>query len=95
MTPVDAEPESSPRSGDNLVSACERIHGAYQFFSTFVAERRASPGEDLASAMLKLTDEEDGPPVRRGRVSAPVAASFKPHLANRQNCIWCISRHFA
>jgi hypothetical protein len=62
MAPIDAAPGSSPRTDDDVVGAYERMYGAYQFFSEFVAKRRTSPGDDLTSAMLKLT-RPDGTPL--------------------------------
>ena len=62
MAPIDMEPEAVTMPDDDLVDAYARMSAAHTTYSRFVAERRADPGEDLASAMLTLTND-DGSPV--------------------------------
>jgi cytochrome P450 len=57
FAPVDLKPEDVTTPDDELVANYERIHSAYLTYSRFVEERRANLGDDLASAMLSLTDE--------------------------------------
>ncbi|MEV5354903.1 cytochrome P450 [Streptomyces sp. NPDC052693] len=61
MSPIDAKPGTSARSDADIVDAYTRMYSAYEFFSEFVADRRENPGDDLTSAMLKLTDEQGEP----------------------------------
>ncbi|HWU08073.1 MAG TPA: cytochrome P450 [Streptomyces sp.] len=61
MSPIDAEPGTSTRSDEDIVDAYARMYSAYEFFSAFVADRRENPGDDITSAMLKLTDDEGEP----------------------------------
>ncbi len=59
LSPIDLKPEDVTTPDDQLAATYERLYTAYLTYSKFVEERRANPGEDLASAMLALT-EEDG-----------------------------------
>jgi cytochrome P450 len=61
MSPIDAEPGTSPRPDDDIVDAYARMYSAYEFFSEFVADRRANPQDDLTSAMLQVTDDDGQP----------------------------------
>jgi cytochrome P450 len=62
LAPIDMKPEDVTTPDDQLVANYERVHAAYLTYSAFLEERRANPGDDLASAMLSLVDE-DGQPV--------------------------------
>ena len=48
----------------------ERLYAAYLTYSAFVEKRRAHPGDDLASAMLALTDEDGRPALSTDQVLA-------------------------
>jgi cytochrome P450 len=61
LAPIDLEPEEVTTPDEELVATYERVHAFYVTYSKFVAERRANPGDDLASAMLTLTDEDGCP----------------------------------
>jgi hypothetical protein len=61
MSPIDAEPGTSPRPDDDVVDAYARMYSAYEFFSEFVADRRVNPQDDLTSAMLTVTDDDGQP----------------------------------
>ena len=70
MAPIDMEPAAVTMPDDELVGAYTRMHDAYATYSRFVAERRANPGEDLASAMLSLTDDDGSPTLSDDEVLA-------------------------
>lgn len=61
LAPIDLDPEEVTTPDDELVATYERVHNFYETYSEFVAERRANPGDDLASAMLTITDESGCP----------------------------------
>jgi cytochrome P450 len=65
LAPIELKPEDVPVPDDQLAATYERLHGAYQTYSAFLASRRADPGDDLASAMLTLTGD-DGRPALTG-----------------------------
>jgi hypothetical protein len=62
MAPIDLDAEAVTTPDDELVGAYTRMHGAYETYIALVRERRRHPGDDLASAMLTLRDD-DGRPV--------------------------------
>ena len=45
-------------SDDELVERYARLYAAHRTFLSFAEERIAHPGDDLASAMLTLTDPD-------------------------------------
>lgn len=61
LAPLDLAAEDVTTPDDELVAIYERVHSAYLTYSKLVAERRADPGEDLASAMLTIADESGRP----------------------------------
>lgn len=61
LAPIDLKPEEVTTPDEELVATYERVHAFYVTYSKFVAERRANPGDDLASAMLTITDESGCP----------------------------------
>jgi cytochrome P450 len=61
LAPIDLEPDEVTTPDEELVATYERVHAFYVTYSKFVEERRANPGDDLASAMLTLTDEDGCP----------------------------------
>ena len=61
LAPIDLKAEDVTTPDDQLVATYERLHAAYLTYSEFLEDRRANPGEDLASAMLTLTDEDGTP----------------------------------
>ncbi len=65
LSPIDLKPEDVRIPDDQLTGTYERLYSAYEIYTRFVEERRANPGDDLASAMLALT-EEDGSPTLSG-----------------------------
>ena len=65
LSPIDLKPEDVRIPDDQLTGTYERPYSADEIYTRFVEERRANPGEDLASAMLALT-EEDGSPTLAG-----------------------------
>ena len=60
MIPLNA-PGNPNMTHEALLAGYERTYRAYQVFSRFVAERREHPRDDLASAMLALTDDVGEP----------------------------------
>ena len=65
LSPIDLKPEDVSIPDDQLTGTYERLYSAYEIYTRFVEERRSNPGDDLASAMLALT-EEDGSPTLAG-----------------------------
>lgn len=61
LAPIDLKAEDVTTPDDQLVATYERVHSAYLTYLKFIEERRANPGEDLASAMLTITDEDGRP----------------------------------
>jgi cytochrome P450 len=61
LSPIDLKPDDVTTPDDELVGSFERLHRAYVTYKEYLDERRATPGDDLASAMLALT-EDDGRP---------------------------------
>ena len=57
MIPLNA-PGNPNMTHEALLAGYARTLEAYRVFSRFVADRRANPRDDLASAMLTLTDED-------------------------------------
>jgi cytochrome P450 len=62
LAPIDQKADDVTTPDDQLVSTYEKIYGAYVTYSKFIEQRQANPGEDLASAILSLMDD-DGRPV--------------------------------
>ena len=70
LAPIDLKPEDVTTPDDQLVATFERLHSAYLTYAELLEERRASPGDDLASAMLALTDEDGRPALSTDQVLA-------------------------
>jgi cytochrome P450 len=70
LAPIDLKPEDVTIPDDRLAATYERVHGAYVTYSEFLAERRAHPGDDLASAMLGLTGDDGGPALADDQILA-------------------------
>jgi cytochrome P450 len=50
-----------PYTAEEIVGRYNRVGEAYEFFDSYLAERRAEPREDLASAMINATDADGKP----------------------------------
>jgi cytochrome P450 len=61
LAPIDLRPEDVTFPDDQLVATFERLYLAQRVYVDLLDERRAHPGDDLASAMLALTDEAGAP----------------------------------
>ncbi len=61
LAPLELRPEDVSIPDEELVATFERLHGAYVVYTELLDDRRASPGQDLASAMLGLTDDGGQP----------------------------------
>jgi cytochrome P450 len=61
LSPIDMKPEDVTTPDDHLVTCYRRLYEAYVTYFEFIEKRRANPGDDLASAMLTLA-EDDGRP---------------------------------
>jgi len=70
LAPIDLKPEDVTTPDDQLVATFERLYSAYLTYTELLEERRASPGDDLASAMLALTDEDGRPALSTDQVLA-------------------------
>jgi cytochrome P450 len=70
LAPKDTRPEDVTIPADELVGTFERLHGAYLTYAELLEERRAEPRDDLASAMLALTDEDGHPALSTDQVLA-------------------------
>ena len=70
LAPRDMKPEDVSIPDDQLVATFERLHAAYLVYMELLEERRANPGEDLASAMLAATDDNGQPVLSTDQVLA-------------------------
>jgi hypothetical protein len=70
LAPIDLRPEDVTTPDEQLVATYERVHAAYLTYSRFVQERREAPGDDLASAMLTITDDDGRPALSNDDVLA-------------------------
>jgi cytochrome P450 len=70
LAPIDLKPEDVAVPDDQLTATFERLHSAYLTYAELLDERRANPGDDLASAMLALTDEDGSPSLTTDQVLA-------------------------
>jgi cytochrome P450 len=70
LAPIDLKPEDVTAPDDQLVETFQRVHSAYLTYAAFLEERRAHPGEDLASAMLALTDDDGRPTLSTDQILA-------------------------
>ncbi|MBF6620411.1 MAG: cytochrome P450 [Patulibacter sp.] len=61
LAPIDLDAEDVTVPDDQLVATFERLHAAHLTYVELLEERRANPGDDLASAMLALTDDDGAP----------------------------------
>jgi cytochrome P450 len=61
LAPIDLEPEDVTLPDEEIVGVYERVYRAYLVYVDMLEERRANPGDDLASAMLALTDDDGNP----------------------------------
>jgi cytochrome P450 len=60
QAPLELEAADVTIDDDELVARYERLYEGYRTYSAFVEDRRTSPGDDLASAMLTLTGPDGG-----------------------------------
>jgi cytochrome P450 len=70
LAPKGLKPEEVTTPDDELVAIYERLHSAYLTYAGLLEQRRASPGEDLPSAMLALTDVDGRPALTTDQVLA-------------------------
>jgi cytochrome P450 len=70
LAPLDLKAEDVTTPDDQLVATFERLYSAYSTYADLLDERRANPGEDLASAMLALTDDDGRPTLSTDQVLA-------------------------
>jgi cytochrome P450 len=70
LAPIDLEPEDVTTPDDELVATFERLHSAYLLYSDLLEERRTNPGDDLASAMLTVTEDDGRPALSNDQVLA-------------------------
>jgi cytochrome P450 len=68
LSPIDMKAEDVTTPDEHLVTCYRRLYEAYVTYSDFVGRRRASPGADLASAMLTLTEEDGTPALTQDQV---------------------------
>lgn len=61
LAPIDLDAEDVAMPEDDMVATFERLHAAHLIYVDLLEERRANPGDDLASAMLALEDDEGRP----------------------------------
>jgi cytochrome P450 len=68
LAPIHLKAEDVTVPDDQLVGIYERVYEAYLVYSQLLEERKANPGEDLASAMLALTDDDGKPSLTQDQV---------------------------
>lgn len=61
LAPIDLDAEDVTMPDDDMVATFERLHAAHLIYVDLLEERRANPGDDLASAMVALTDDDGQP----------------------------------
>jgi cytochrome P450 len=94
LAPIDLDPEDVTTPDDDLVATYERLYGAYLTYSEFLAQRRANPGEDLASAMLTLTDDEGRPALTEDEVLGHMVGITAAGTDTTANLIVNMVRYF-
>jgi cytochrome P450 len=70
LAPLELKAEDVTVPDDQLVATFERLHSAYQVYADLLDKRRTNPGDDLASAMLALTEEDGSPSLATDQVLA-------------------------
>ncbi len=70
MAPLDMKPEDVTTPNEQLIGTFERLYAAYLSYRELLDARRADPQDDLASAMLALTDEDGRPTLSTEQVLA-------------------------
>ena len=70
LAPIEMKAEDVAVPDDQLVATFERLYSAHLVYLELLEQRRANPGEDLASAMLALTDDEGQPALSTDQVLA-------------------------
>jgi cytochrome P450 len=58
LAPIDLDADDVKVPDDDLVGTFSRLHEAHLIYVDLLDERRRNPGDDLASAMLSLTDDD-------------------------------------
>jgi cytochrome P450 len=91
---IDLRPEDVTTPDDQLAGTFERLHTTYLTYSAFVEERRASPGDDLASAMLLLEDEDGSPALTNDQVLAHLVGITVAGIDSTANLVVNIVRLF-
>lgn len=76
MGPVDAnDPDATttkPMAEDERRRRWTNMAQAYEYYTAFVEERIANPGDDLTSALVQLTDDEGRPAISPERISTHI-----------------------
>lgn len=70
LAPVGLAPEDITTPDDQLVATFERLQSAYHQYLRLLEERRESPGDDVCSAMLAMTDDDGRPALSTDQVLA-------------------------
>ncbi len=68
LSPIDLKPEDVRTPDDELVGSYERLYRASVTYREYLDGRRSNPGDDIASAMLTLTDEDGRPSLSTDQV---------------------------
>ncbi|MDP9185474.1 MAG: cytochrome P450, partial [Actinomycetota bacterium] len=94
LAPIDLKPEDVSIPDDQLVTIYERVHGNYRTYENLLNERRANPGDDLASAMLELTDDEGNPRFTSDQVLTHLVGITTAGVDTSSNLIVNMVRYF-
>jgi hypothetical protein len=94
LAPIDLKPEDVTTPDEQLVATYGRVHAAYETYSTFIAERRANPGDDLASAMLTITDDDGQPALSADDVLSHMVGITAAGTDTTANLITNMVRYF-
>jgi cytochrome P450 len=94
LAPIDLKPEDVTTPDDQLAAIYERVYSAYLTYSQLIEERRASPGEDLCSAMVTLTDEDGTPSLTNDQILAHMVGITAAGTDTTANLIVNLVRYF-
>ncbi len=94
LAPIELEADDVTVPDEQLVATFEGLYSAHLVYLDLLEERRASPGEDLCSAMLALTDEDGQPALSTDQVLAHMVGITAAGTDTTATLITEMVRHF-
>jgi len=95
QAPIERRAEDVTIADDQLVAIYQRLYAGYCFYSGFVEERLAHPRDDLATAMLTLTDENGKRALSNDQVLGTMLALTAAGTDTTANLIVNMVRYFS